>query len=131
MNVSRWKGRGSNIFRFTSSSYPNIEAAAAQMVNYRLIVLILVLVELCVIVLGTVIFRCSRRKTNNQKLTDASLCISILIISFMTIAACELSTKAGHQRLFAAFTQSAVGILGIAEVSVILYEHTCVFAADI
>ncbi|KAH6838312.1 hypothetical protein B0T12DRAFT_400805 [Alternaria alternata] len=96
--------------------------------DFRLVVLIFILLELCAVFSGTVESRRLKAKTRSQTGTsgtgsrrekaeknfvDASLCIGVLTVFSMTIAACVLSTKGGHQRLFAAFMQSAVGILGM------------------
>lgn len=113
--------------------------------DFRLVVLIFILLELCAVFSGTVESRRLKAKTRSQTGTsgtgsrrekaekifvDASLCIGVLTVFSMTIAACVLSTKGGHQRLFAAFMQSAVGILGMVGVGAVLCEYTCAIAAD-
>ncbi|KAF1352962.1 hypothetical protein EJ07DRAFT_158964 [Lizonia empirigonia] len=83
---------------------------------------VFVLVELCIVFLGTIKYRSDFQKKNagqkpkrNSTASEVGLCVSGFIFISMIVAAGVLSTETKHEQLFVALVQSASVILAIAE----------------
>jgi hypothetical protein len=115
------------------SHHSDIIAAAVQMLSSDFGLCISIVLLLCIVSLGRVVYHCDtlRKKNQGLKLNSSSV-VSYVCFGFsgcivfgMTVAASILSTKPEHRSLFIVFVQTAAGTLGVADVGVILCTSAC------